>query len=59
MRDPARWGAGVSIETMDALRRRGLQRLWIGLGEGWEGVASGHPEAIAAGGRCGYLGGPL
>ncbi|AOB33978.1 hypothetical protein AKI39_23320 [Bordetella sp. H567] len=52
--DPARWGAGVSIDTIEALRRAGLQRLWIGLGEGWEG-GLWHPEAIGAGADAGYL----
>lgn len=52
--DPARWGAGVSIDTMAALERAGLRRLWIGLGQGWEG-GLWHPEAIAAGVHAGYL----
>ncbi|CAM3375225.1 Glycosyl hydrolases related to GH101 family, GHL1-GHL3 [Bordetella sputigena] len=52
--DPARWGAGVSIDTMQALQRAGLRRLWLGLGQGWEG-GLWHPEAIAAGVRAGYL----
>jgi hypothetical protein len=52
--EPARWGAGVSVDTMDTLSRAGLERLWIGLGQGWEG-GLWHPEAIGAGVRAGYL----
>ncbi|PFH09932.1 glycosyl hydrolase family 101 [Collimonas sp. PA-H2] len=55
--DPANWGGGVSIATMEQLRQAGLSRLWIGLGEGWEG-GLWHPEAIAAGVKAGYLIGP-
>lgn len=52
--DPARWGAGVSVATIAALAGAGLPRLWIGLGQGWEG-GLWHPEAIADGVRAGYL----
>jgi hypothetical protein len=52
--DPTRWGSGVSIATMEMLRHGGLRRLWIGLGQGWEG-GLWHPEAIAAGVDAGYL----
>lgn len=52
--EPARWGGGVSVSTMQRLRAAGLPRLWIGLGDGWEG-GLWHPEAIAAGVEAGYL----
>jgi hypothetical protein len=52
--DAARWGGGVSLDTMDALRNSGLRRLWIGIGQGWEG-GLWHPEAIGAGVEVGYL----
>ncbi|WP_210387223.1 glycoside hydrolase [Brucella intermedia] len=52
--DSAQWGGGVSISTMRKLKDSGLQRLWIGLGEGWEG-GLWHPEAIKAGVDAGYL----
>ena len=53
-KDPAGWGDGVSINTMTQLQAAGLPRLWIGLGEGWEG-GLWHPEAIAAGVKDGYM----
>lgn len=52
--DPAQWGGGVSRHTLETLRDAGLQRLWIGLGEGWEG-GLWHAEAIQAGVDAGYL----
>ncbi|HWX04135.1 glycoside hydrolase [Collimonas sp.] len=52
--DAANWGGGVSIATMAQLRKAGLTRYWIGLGEGWEG-GLWHPEAIAVGIKAGYL----
>lgn len=52
--DPAQWGGGISVATMKKLERAGLQRLWVGLGEGWEG-GLWHPEAIQAGVDAGYL----
>ncbi|MEC5163891.1 hypothetical protein RCH08_005078 [Janthinobacterium sp. CG_S6] len=52
--DPGAWGGGVSVATMKKLRKAGLPRLWIGLGEGWEG-GLWHPEAVAAGVEAGYL----
>ena len=48
------WGGGVSSATMELLRKAGLPRLWLGLGDGWEG-GLWHPEAIAAGVKAGYL----
>ncbi len=50
----ADWGSGVSVATMAALQKARLSRLWIGLGEGWEG-GIWHPEAIAHGVAAGYL----
>ncbi|AEK60039.1 conserved hypothetical protein [Collimonas fungivorans Ter331] len=52
--DAKDWGGGVSGATMEQLRKAGLARLWLGLGEGWEG-GLWHPEAIAAGVKAGYL----
>ena len=52
--NPSRWGGGVSVATMKKLQEADLQRLWIGLGEGWEG-GLWHPEAIKAGVDAGYL----
>lgn len=52
--DPGAWGGGVSVATMKKLRKAGLPRLWVGLGEGWEG-GLWHPEAVAAGVDAGYL----
>ena len=52
--NPPRWGGGVSVTTMERLRAGGLQRLWIELGDGWEG-GLWHPEAVAAGVAAGYL----
>ena len=52
--DPTQWGGGVSISTMKKLQGSGLQRLWIGLAESWEG-GLWHPEAIKAGVDAGFL----
>jgi hypothetical protein len=52
--DPAQWGDGLSIATMEGLRAAGLTRLWIGLGEGWE-PGLWHPEAVRGGIHAGYL----
>ena len=34
---PERWGSSLSTSTFEQLKAAGLIRLWIGLGEGWEG----------------------
>ncbi|WP_407596840.1 glycoside hydrolase [Pseudomonas aeruginosa] len=52
--DSSHWGGGISIATMETLKEAGLQRMWIGLGEGWEG-GLWHPEAIKSGVDAGYL----
>ncbi|OLF56459.1 glycoside hydrolase [Pseudomonas chlororaphis] len=52
--DPARWGSSLSLATMERLQAAGLSRLWLGLGEGWEG-GLWHPEAVRAGVAAGYL----
>jgi hypothetical protein len=52
--DPSRWGSGLSAATFDTLRAAGLDRLWIGLGDGWEG-ALWRPEAVRDAIRNGYL----
>ncbi|WP_266157191.1 glycoside hydrolase [Dyella silvatica] len=55
--DLTQWGGGVSIATIEQLRASGMSRLWLGLGDGWEG-GLWHPEAIAAAVHAGYLIGP-
>ncbi|MCF7750358.1 glycoside hydrolase [Bacillus subtilis subsp. subtilis] len=52
--DPAHWGSGLSINTLHALREAGLERLWLGLGDGWGG-GLWHPEAVQHGVDAGYL----
>jgi hypothetical protein len=52
--DTAHWGSGEEVATIEAIRDSGLERLWIGLGEGWEG-GLWHPEAIRAAVDAGYL----
>lgn len=52
--NPAHWGDGISIKTLQTLKKSGLGHLWIGLGEGWEG-GLWHPEAIQVGVDAGYL----
>ncbi|MDC8760006.1 glycoside hydrolase [Janthinobacterium fluminis] len=52
--EPGAWGGGVSVATMKKIRKAGLPRLWLGLGEGWEG-GLWHPEAVGAGVEAGYL----
>lgn len=56
-RDPALWGASLSPTTFAALKSAGLDRLWIGLGDGWEG-GLWRPEAVRAAAAQGYLIGP-
>ena len=55
--DPAKWGRGLSQKTFAGLKAAGLQKLWIGLGDGWEG-GLWHPEAVASAVKAGYLIGP-
>ena len=55
--DPGKWGASLSAETFDALKAGGLERLWIGLGDGWEG-GLWSPEGVRAATDHGYLIGP-
>jgi hypothetical protein len=55
--DASQWGSGISVATMRQLQAAGMQRLWLGLGDGWEG-GLWHPEAIAAAVQAGYLAGP-
>lgn len=52
--DPAQWGGALSLATLDQLRAANLPRLWLGLGDGWEG-GLWHPEAVQAGVAAGYL----
>jgi len=52
--DPSRWGRTLSRRTIERLQSAGLARLWLGLGEGWEG-GLWHPEAVRAAVSAGYL----
>lgn len=52
--DPAQWGGTLSVATLKQLRAANLPRLWLGLGDGWEG-GLWHPEAVQAGVAAGYL----
>lgn len=51
---PEQWGSTLSLDTIEQLQDAGLSRLWLGLGEGWEG-GLWHPEAVRAGVQAGYL----
>ena len=51
---PERWGSTLSPRMFDQLQAAGLSRLWLGLGEGWEG-GLWHPEAVRQGVAAGYL----
>lgn len=51
---PERWGSTLSLATIKRLQAAQLPRLWLGLGEGWEG-GLWHPEAVRAGVQAGYL----
>ncbi len=55
--DPASWGASLTPGTFAALKSAGLDRLWIGLGGGWEG-GLWRPEGVRAAVSQGYLIGP-
>ncbi|WP_211443125.1 glycoside hydrolase [Collimonas humicola] len=50
---PARWGGGLSLDTIDALRQAGLARAWLGADD-WRD-ALWHPEAVRAAEAAGYL----
>jgi hypothetical protein len=52
--DPATWGEGLSKRTITALKGGGFDRLWIGLGDGFEG-GLWHPEVVSAAADAGYL----
>ncbi|CAI8912878.1 Glycoside hydrolase [Pseudomonas sp. IT-347P] len=52
--NPEQWGSTLSQATIERLQNAGLPRLWLGLGEGWEG-GLWHPEAVRAGVQAGYL----
>ncbi|MHC8356390.1 glycoside hydrolase [Pseudomonas sp. LB3P81] len=51
---PENWGSTLSPTTIEQLKTAGLSRLWLGLGEGWEG-GLWHPEAVRQGVAAGYL----
>lgn len=55
--DHSTWGGGLSKASFSALEAAGLQRLWIGLGDGWEG-GLWCPDAVRAAADAGYLIGP-
>lgn len=48
------WGNTLSQRTLEQLKTAGMSRLWIGLGEGWEG-GLWHPETVRQGVAAGYL----
>lgn len=50
---PERWGGGLSLDMVTALRKAGLIRAWLGV-EDWRD-ALWHPEAVAAAKAAGYL----
>ncbi|MBP5957811.1 hypothetical protein ICA16_19220 [Pseudomonas anatoliensis] len=52
--DSTRWGSTMSLDTLERLQGAGLTRLWLGLGEGWEG-GLWHPQVIRAAVKAGYL----
>ena len=52
--NPQRWGSTLSSSTFEQMKAAGLSRLWLGLGEGWEG-GLWHPEAVREGVADGYL----
>ena len=52
--NPERWGSTLSLATIKQLQAVHLPRLWLGLGEGWEG-GLWHPEAVRAGVQAGFL----
>ncbi|WP_439877325.1 glycoside hydrolase [Pseudomonas prosekii] len=52
--DPQRWGGTLAPSTINQLQAAGLSKLWLGLGEGWEG-GLWHPETVRQGVAAGYL----
>lgn len=52
--DPATWGEGLSKRAITALKEAGFDRLWIGLGDGFDG-GLWHPEVVRAAADAGYL----
>lgn len=51
--EPRRWGGGLSLDTVEALRKAGLSKAWLGADD-WRD-ALWHPEAVAAAKASGYL----
>jgi hypothetical protein len=51
---PERWGSTLSPATLEQLKAAGITRLWLGLGEGWEG-GLWHPETVRLAVASGYL----
>ncbi|MEQ7918924.1 glycoside hydrolase [Xanthomonas sp. WHRI 1810A] len=52
--DTSEWGGTLSRSTIAQLSSAGLSRLWLGLGDGWEG-GLWHPEAVSAAVQARYL----
>ncbi|PWU07360.1 MAG: hypothetical protein C5B47_06305, partial [Verrucomicrobia bacterium] len=52
--NPSEWGITLTSNLFKKLANAGLKRLWLGLGDGWEG-GLWHPEAIAAAVNHGFL----
>lgn len=52
--DRTQWGGGLSTRTISKLTQSGLSRLWIGVGDGWEG-GLWHPGAVLAAVKAGFL----
>ncbi len=48
------WGGTLTPDLFQRLADAGLKRLWLGLGDGWEG-GLWHPEAVAAAVSRGFL----
>ncbi len=52
--DRDQWGSGLSIDTIRQIEQAGLPRVWIGIGDGWEG-GLWHPAAVQAAVAAGFL----
>jgi hypothetical protein len=52
--DASLWGSGISINTFQQFKAANLEKIWFGLGDGWQGGVW-HPEAVRYGVAAGYL----
>jgi hypothetical protein len=52
--DPSGWGSMLTAKNIELFRAAGFTRLWLGLGDGWEG-GLWHPEAVRLAVQAGYL----